>query len=210
MVIEASGNPFSHVSCQWCATRCVQMAALTVPANLSWFPISAVWPKWPISHWLLGGDLTPWSTCDNLDVKRCETPQRCGIWRGHHHIRSAVLGGANTMIVAENGTTETIPEYNILYVTRTSFLSRFRIWSQNSNILSVASDIAWFLCINTVNDQFSHSRCSNHYNYYSCCQEVVLYVQIMDQKSLHQISRYCLWWPPTSDTCRFWQYITYL
>ena len=100
--------------------------------------------------------------------------------------------------------------YDILYVTRTSFSCRFKIWSQNSNILSVASDIAHFVWINTIDDRFSHSRCSNCYNCYYCHQEVVLYVQSMDQKSLYQISKYCLWWKSTSDTCRFWWYITYL
>ena len=28
--------------------------------------------------------------------------------------------------------------------------------------------------------------------------------------SRYQISRYCLWSKPTSNTCRFWSYITYL
>jgi hypothetical protein len=46
----------------------------------------------------LGGDLTPCSTCDDLYVKRCEIPRKCGIWRRHHHIWSAVLTEANTMI----------------------------------------------------------------------------------------------------------------
>ena len=92
----------------------------------------------------------------------------------------------------------------------TSFLCGFRIWSQNSNFLSVASDIAHFVWINTIDDQFGHSRCFNCSNCYPCCQEVVLYAQSMDWKSLCQISKYCLWWRPTSETCRFWQYITYL
>ena len=90
-------------------------------------------------------------------------------------------------------TDETTPEYDILYIVRTSFSWRFRIWSQNSNILSVASDMAWFLCINGVNDQFNHSRCSNCYYCYYCGQDIVLYVQNVGQNSLHQPSRYCLW-----------------
>ena len=68
------------------------------------------------------------------------------------------------------------------------------------------SHIVW---IYMVDDWFSHRRCSNCYNCYPCCQEVVLYAQSMDQKSLYQITKYCLWWKPTSDTCLFWQYITY-
>ena len=102
------------------------------------------------------------------------------------------------------------PSYNILYVTRTRGLCRFRIWGQNSNIVSVASDIAHIVWIYTVDNWFSHSRCFNCYNCYPCCQEVVLYVQSIDQKSLYQISKYCLWWKPPSDRCRFWQYIMYL
>ena len=95
------------------------------------------------------------STCDDLYVKWCEISQRCGIWKGHHHIWSVVLVGANTMIITKNGTDETTTEYDILYITRTSFLCRFRIWSQNSNILSVASDMAHFMWINTVNDHLA-------------------------------------------------------
>ena len=104
------------------------------------------------------------------------------------------------------------PYHNMTYCMSSGpvFLCRFRIWSQNSNILSVTSDMAHFVCINTVDDQFNHIRCFNHYNCYPCHHEVVLYVQSMDQKSLYQISKYCLWWKPTSDTCRFWRYITYL
>ena len=42
------------------------------------------------------------------------------------------------------------PYQNILYyiLPGSSFLCKFRIWSQNSNILSVASDMANLLCIN--------------------------------------------------------------
>jgi hypothetical protein len=150
------------------------------------------------------------STWNNLYVKRCEILQRCGIWKGHHHIWSVVLARAKTMIITKNGTDGTTMAYKILYINGTSFSCRFRIWNQNSNIPSVASDIAQFAWINTIDDQFSHNRCSNRYNCYPCCQEVVLYVESMDQKSLYQISKYCLWWKPTSDICRFWQYITYL
>ena len=74
----------------------------------------------------------------------------------------------------------------------------------------MASDIVHFVWINTIDDQFGHSRCSNCSNRYPCCQKVVLYAQSVNQKSLYQISKYCLWWRPTSDTCRCWQYITYL
>ena len=98
----------------------------------------------------------------------------------------------------------------MVYVTRTCFLCRFRIWSQNSNILSLASDIAPFVWTNTVDDWFSHSGCSNLHNCYHCCQKVILYVQSVNQRSLYKISKYCLWWKPTSGTCRFWWYITYL
>ena len=122
------------------------------------------------------------STCNNSYVKRCEISQRCGIWSGHHHIWSAALAGVKTMIITKNGSNETTLVYDILYINRTSFLCRFRIWNQNSNIPSVASGIACFVCINSANDQFSHSRCSNRYNCYNCGQEAVLYVQIMDQK----------------------------
>ena len=76
-----------------------------------------------------------------------------------------------------------------MHVTRTSLLCRFRIWGQNSNIVSVASDIAHIMWIYNVDDWFSHNRCSNCYNYYPCCQEVVLYAQSMDQNSLYQISK---------------------
>ena len=150
------------------------------------------------------------STCNNLYVKRCEISQRCGIWSRHHNIWSAALAGVKTVVVTKNGSDETTLVYDILYINRTSFLCRFRIWNQNSNIPSVASDIACFVCINSANDQFSHSRCSNCYNCFNCGQEAVLYVQIMGQKSLHQISSHWLWYKPTSDTCRFWPYITHL
>ena len=112
----------------------------------------------------MGGDLMTCSTCNNLYVKRCKISQRCGIWSRHHNIWSAALAGVKTMIITKNGSDETTLAYDILYINRTSFLSRFRIWNQNSNIPSVASDMACFVCISSANDQFSHSRCSNHYN----------------------------------------------
>ena len=139
------------------------------------------------------GNLITCSTCDDLHVKICEISQRCGIWKGRHHIWSVVLTGENTMIITKNGTDEITPEYDILYIVRTRFSWRFRVWSQNSNILSVASDMACFLCINGVNDQFNHSKCSNCYNCYHCSQDIVLYVQNVGPNSLHQPSRYWLW-----------------
>ena len=132
------------------------------------------------------------SMCNNLYVKRCKVSERCGVWREHHHIWSAVLVRAKTMIIAKNGTDEITLVYDILYINRTNFLCRFRIWNQNSNIPSAAADIACFTYINSVNDQFSHSRCFNHCNCYNCVKKVVLYVQIMHQKSLNQISSHWL------------------
>ena len=43
------------------------------------------------------------------------------------HIWSVVLTGANTMIITINGTDEITPEYDILYIVKTSFSWRFRI-----------------------------------------------------------------------------------
>ena len=136
------------------------------------------------------------SACNNSYVKRCKISQRCGIWSRHLHIWSAALAGVKTIIITKNGSDKTTLVYDILYINRTSFSCRFRIWNQNSNIQSVASDIACFVCINSENDQFSHSRCSNCYNCFNHGQEAVLYVQIMDQKSLHQISSHWLWYKP--------------
>jgi hypothetical protein len=47
--------------------------------------------------------------------------------KGTINIWSVVLAGANTMIITKNGTDETTSECDILYITRTSFLCRFRI-----------------------------------------------------------------------------------
>ena len=61
------------------------------------------------------------SIYDNLYVKRCKILQRCRIWKEHYHSWSAVLTGANTIIITKIGTDETTLEYDTLYITRTSF-----------------------------------------------------------------------------------------
>ena len=133
------------------------------------------------------GNLITCSTCDDLHVKRCEISQRCGIWKGHHHIWFVVQ--IQWLLPKME---QMKPHQNMTYYTLSGpvFLCRFRIWSQNSNILFVASDMACFLCINGVNDQFNHSRCSNCYNCYHGSQDIVPYVWNVGQNSLHQPSRY--------------------
>ena len=53
-----------------------------------------------------------YSTCDDSYIKKCKILQRCGIWKEHHHIWSAVLTRVNTMIITKNGTDETTQEYD--------------------------------------------------------------------------------------------------
>jgi hypothetical protein len=75
----------------------------------------------------------------------CEISRSVWIWKGLLHILSMAPAIVIMVIIAKNGIVETSQKYNIWYVTKTNFLCRFRIWSQNSNIPSVSNVIAWFV-----------------------------------------------------------------
>jgi hypothetical protein len=100
---------------------------------------------------------------------------RVWIWRGHIWIMSVALAIAIIVIIAKNGMGKTSLEHHIWYTTRTSFWCRFRIWSQNSKILSVSWVITWFMLISSTKDQSNHNTCSNHWKCHSCYQRAVLY-----------------------------------
>jgi len=82
---------------------------------------------------------------DDLYTIGCEISRRVWIWKGLLHILCMAPVIAIMVIIAKNGIVETSQKYNICYVTKTGFSSKFRIWSQNSNIPSVSKVIAWFV-----------------------------------------------------------------
>jgi len=100
--------------------------------------------------------------------------------------------------ITKNGNVENLTRCDILYIFKTYSLCRFRIWSQNFNILSVSCVIGWFM----------HSKFSNYWYHPWFCQKVVLYVQNMYQKSLYHICQYCFCYRHNSDESRFTLAIT--
>ena len=65
--------------------------------------------------------------------------------------------------ITKNGINETLSGCHVLYITRTHFLYRFRIWSQKSNIGSMSSVMGWFVMNGSLYGWFTHGKFSNRW-----------------------------------------------
>jgi len=112
--------------------------------------------------------------------------------KGTVDICATSLVTAITVNITKNGINETLSRCHVLYITRTHFSCRFRIWSQKSDMGSVSSVMGWFVMNGSLYGWFAHSKFSNRRYHKSHCQSVVLYIKIMGEKSFHHCCPYCL------------------
>ena len=96
--------------------------------------------------------------------------------KGTVDICATSLVMAITVNIAKNGINDTLSGCHALYITRTHFSCRFRIWSQKSNMGSVSSAMGWFVLNGSLYGWFTHGKFSNHRYHKSHCQSVVLYI----------------------------------
>ena len=92
---------------------------------------------------------------------------RCGVQQVVHWEKGTVdicaisLATAIMVNITKNGINETLSRCHVLYITRTHFACRFKIWSQKSNIGSVSCVMGWFVLNGREYGWGTHSNIAN-------------------------------------------------